>query len=1218
MNVDLETILVVNANHTALTAARKTLAAAGYTTFGAQDGEKALALVRAHKPALVLLDAELPGMDGVEVCRRIKADPELNLVFVTLIQSPRLTAEVEYFDSTADDVMLSSLPGYELLGRVRSMLKIRAANKALRESEERFHLMFEKHDAIMLLIEPQSGSILDANLAAVKFYGYKKAKLCKMRIDEINVLPPEQVAAERQKALHEERNYFVFPHRLANGETRIVEVHSSPISFQEKRVLFSIIHDITERKQAEKDLLDSEDKFKYVFDHSATGKSITYPSGEINVNQAFCELLGYSAEELRSRKWQEITHPDDLELTQNKINTLLSGEKQAVRFTKRFIHKNGSIVWVDLGSTLRRDQNGKPLYMMTTLNDITALKQAEQALRESEGSVRAKLDAILMPEGDIGTLELADVLDIQALQSMMDGFFRLTKIGIGIIDMKGHVLVATGWQDICTKFHRVHPETCQYCIESDNILTEGVTPGSIKMYRCKNNMWDIATPITLGDRHVGNLFLGQFLFTDEQPDHEAFRAQARQYGFDEQEYLAALDRLPRWSRETVDAVMSFYMELAEMISTLSYRNITLARSLAERESLTTSLQESQAQLQAVMDYSPALISIKDLNGNILLANRSFSELDAPPLHEMIGKNVFDLFPREVAEKLWNNDLAALKAKGPVRSEEVVKHKDGTWHTYLTVKFPVFLKSDQPYGICAISNDITERKQMEEKLKESLALLRIAGETVKLGAWSVDLEANSVLWSDEVAAIHETPPGFSPTVANGISFYAPEWRGKITRVFNDCTKKGIRYDEEMEIITTTGKRVAVQTTGEAVRDDQGRIIKVHGAFQDISKRKQAEQILRETSERLAHMLANSPTVLYALKADGDETKPFWISDNIESILGFSAQEGLQPEWWPQQIHPEDRPQALAALEHLCDDLYQHEYRFRRKDGRLIWVHDEHRLLRNAENKLWEIIGSWTDITERKQAEQTLKEYNSRLESAVEARTHELRDTQEQLVRQEKLAVLGQLAGGVGHELRNPLAVILNAVYYLKLVQPDANENVKEYLGILERETHNAEKIITDLLDFSRAKSADREPVVVSELVDRTLKRFPAPPSVQVTLNIPADLPQIYADARQMEQVLGNLVLNACQAMPEGGKLTLSAKLKNKMIAIAVKDTGAGIPPENMQKLFQPLFTTKSKGIGLGLAVSQKLVEANGGKLEVQSKPGKGATFTLFLAVSKETK
>jgi PAS domain S-box-containing protein len=238
-------------------------------------------------------------------------------------------------------------------------------------------------------------------------------------------------------------------------------------------------------------------------------------------------------------------------------------------------------------------------------------KQAEEALRVSEQKVRRKLEAILSPEADIGAFELSDIIDSDQLQKLMDAFYRLTRIGIGIVDLNGRVLVGTGWQDICTKFHRVNPESRLLCIESDLELSRNAPPGAFKQYRCKNNLWDMATPIMLGDRQVGNIFLGQFLLADENPDYETFKLQADRYGFNREEYLAALDRVPRWSRETVDAAMSFYAIFAVIIGNLSYSTIKLASALEERKRSKVALQRLNRELRAISDCNQVLVRVEN-------------------------------------------------------------------------------------------------------------------------------------------------------------------------------------------------------------------------------------------------------------------------------------------------------------------------------------------------------------------------------------------------------------------------------------------------------------------------------------------------------------------------------------------------------------------------------------------------------------------------------
>ena len=195
--------------------------------------------------------------------------------------------------------------------------------------------------------------------------------------------------------------------------------------------------------------------------------------------------------------------------------------------------------------------------------------------------------------GDLGDLELSDILDSDRLRSMLESFYRITGMLGAVLDLSGKILVAVGWQDICTHFHRCHPATLKNCLESDTALTAGVPVGTFKQYRCKNNMWDMVTPLHVAGRHVGNIFVGQFFYEDEEPDRGLFRQQARRYGFNEEAYLAALDRVPRFSREAAQAGMEFYAKLTSMVSDLSYSTIKVSKMLDERIHLEEQLRQAQ-------------------------------------------------------------------------------------------------------------------------------------------------------------------------------------------------------------------------------------------------------------------------------------------------------------------------------------------------------------------------------------------------------------------------------------------------------------------------------------------------------------------------------------------------------------------------------------------------------------------------------------------------
>jgi PAS domain S-box-containing protein len=416
--------------------------------------------------------------------------------------------------------------------------------------------------------------------------------------------------------------------------------------------------------------------------------------------------------------------------------------------------------------------------------------------------------------------------------------------------------------------------------------------------------------------------------------------------------------------------------------------------------------------------------------------------------------------------------------------------------------------------------------------------------------------------------------------------------------------------EKRYLRKDGQIVWGEVTISLIRDSEANAQYFLAIIQDITERKAIEEQLRENEARFRRLHESMMDCFVQMDMPG---KIGDFNPAYREMLGYPAEELYQlcsPDLTPACWHAFEQSiveEEILPLGH--SKVYEKEYI--RKDGSVFPVELRAFLLRDPTGTptgMWAIV---RDITARKQTEQRIRDQNAELERRVEARTRELGEAQEKLIRQEKLAVMGQLAGGVGHELRNPLGVINNATYYLRLLQPEMDEKVREYLGIIETETHTAEKIINDLLDFSRIKSVDPEPFSAAEIVRRALDRYPVPQNIAVILKLPEALPPCYADPRQVVQVLGNLVVNACQAMPEGGKLALTGRKKGKMLAISVSDSGVGIQPENMGKLFEPLYTTKPKGIGLGLAVSKKLIEANGGRIEVTSVAGKGSVFTVLL-------
>ena len=258
----------------------------------------------------------------------------------------------------------------------------------------------------------------------------------------------------------------------------------------------------------------------------------------------------------------------------------------------------------------------------------------------------------------------------------------------------------------------------------------------------------------------------------------------------------------------------------------------------------------------------------------------------------------------------------------------------------------------------------------------------------------------------------------------------------------------------------------------------------------------------------------------------------------------------------------------------------------------------------------------DITEKKLMQNKLEEYSQKLEKLVDERTEELKQTQAKLLKTERLAAIGELAAIIGHDLRNPLTGIKGATYYLKTKHgAEMDVKGKEMFEIIEKDIDYSNKIINDLLEYSRDLTLELANTTPKLLLKNALSLIEVPERIQI-IDATEDKPEIKADAEKMNRAFVNIIKNAIDAMPEGGTLTITSKAVKGKVKIAFKDTGTGMSEETLSKLklWSPLFTTKAKGMGFGLPICKRIVEAHGGKISVESTLGKGTTVTVTIPVN----
>jgi two-component system sensor kinase FixL len=394
------------------------------------------------------------------------------------------------------------------------------------------------------------------------------------------------------------------------------------------------------------------------------------------------------------------------------------------------------------------------------------------------------------------------------------------------------------------------------------------------------------------------------------------------------------------------------------------------------------------------------------------------------------------------------------------------------------------------------------------------------------------------------------------------------------------------------------------------------------FMDMTEQKKKNAIELEERARWEQQLVISEKryrMLYETSQDGIMARDLQgrmvdCNKAYAKMLGYSKKElrhitdqQLLPEKWYEQ-----REKIVSkVLQTGRSIVFEREYK--RKDGSVFPASVRTWRLTNGKGK---VIGIWSivrDITEQKEFQKNLLEHAGILEKIIEDRTKQLKDS-------ERLAAIGQTAGMVGHDLRNPLQAVIGELYLARnevepLPQSELKSNLQESIQVIEEQAVYMDKIVSDLQAFVRPVKIDKQPISLIELVTAVLASVAIPENITMNARMKRNFPQVKADPQLLKRVLINLVTNAVQAMPNGGKLTISAQVNSQSQAVVtVEDTGVGIPEKIKTQIFTPLFTTKPRGQGFGLAVCKRVIEAHGGTISFESEEGKGAKFTIQFPAS----
>jgi PAS domain S-box-containing protein len=579
------------------------------------------------------------------------------------------------------------------------------------------------------------------------------------------------------------------------------------------------------------------------------------------------------------------------------------------------------------------------------------------------------------------------------------------------------------------------------------------------------------------------------------------------------------------------------------------------------------------------------------------ARRPREEIIGMPVPELLGREAFDQYVKPALDTCFNGEPVQYGAwfdmpgKGPKFME--------------VAYYPIYDETGRiVVGAAAHSRDKTTVKAAEDAVRESEARFRTMFENQNAVMLLIDPEAGRIIQANRAAKRY---------------YGCPEGKLEDQTIF-EINQAG-RAEIERKMEGALAETLNCFHFRHRLADGRIREVEIHSSpivfkgktllfsiVHDITERMRVQRILEIYKE----IVSSTPDAIafldneyrYRIANDAYET---FSNRKREDFIGLSVAEYLGEAVFREKVKPNfDR--CLSGETIHYQDWFEYPTLGRR------YVDVTYFPYRDEENQIAGIVSSTRDITDLKAAEEKLQEYANRLEDMVAERTRELQQAQNELLVKERLAVLGHFAGSISHEIRNPLAVIDSAAFFLKqkLFQEPEPEKIEQYLGRIQNNVKKATDIIESLLNLTRMEKPKTKPHAMADLFDMAVRSSKIPTGVQVIRELPPDPVWMDVDAGQVRMALKNLIQNAVQAMEGEGVLTLSGRVEEEgWLELAISDTGPGIPADQGEKVFEPLFTTKAQGIGFGLSITQMIVDNHDGTVRVESGPDGGARFVLML-------